>query len=306
MKFKRKKINIGKVSTMSIVINSIEVVLLIGLLIVDTFDLNENLMNVLRPFATVALVMLIFEGLTSVRDGFIWKKANEQNEMLTEAFEQLDELNVQLRKQRHDFINHLQVVYSLIDMQENEEAIRYIETVYGQMHRLSVGMKTAKPAVNALLQAKLANAEQRGIQLELDVSSPYDELPMNDWEFCRVLGNLLDNAMDALEGCESPKIKVELYEDIRTYGFCVSNNGPKIPPQICVRIFNTGFTTKAAGHGLGLSIVRELMEGCGGSIEVSSDDEQTAFTGSMPRADLTPEQREEIEKAEQKKGGLTP
>ena len=78
MKFKRKKINIGKVSTMSIVINSIEVVLLIGLLIVDTFDLNENLMNVLRPFATVALVMLIFEGLTSVRDGFIWKKANEQ------------------------------------------------------------------------------------------------------------------------------------------------------------------------------------------------------------------------------------
>ena len=129
---------------------------------------------------------------------------------------------------------------------------------------------------------------------------------MKDWEFCRVLGNLLDNAMDALEGCESPKIKVELYEDIRTYGFCVSNNGPKIPPQICVRIFNTGFTTKAAGHGLGLSIVRELMEGCGGSIEVSSDDEQTAFTGSMPRADLTPEQREEIEKAEQKKGGLTP
>ena len=126
MKFKRKKINIGKVSTMSIVINSIEVVLLIGLLIVDTFDLNENLMNVLRPFATVALVMLIFEGLTSVRDGFIWKKANEQTEMLTEAFEQLDDLNEQLRKQRHDFINHLQVVYSLIDMQENEEAIRYI------------------------------------------------------------------------------------------------------------------------------------------------------------------------------------
>ena len=52
MKFKRKKINIGKVSTMSIVINSIEVVLLIGLLIVDTFDLNENLMNVLRPFGS--------------------------------------------------------------------------------------------------------------------------------------------------------------------------------------------------------------------------------------------------------------
>ena len=115
-KLRGKKINIQKASTMSIIINSVEVVLLVCLLVVDTFDLNTSLMHIIRPFSTVALIMLIIEGITSVRDGFIWKKTNQQNEMLMEAFSELDNLNVQLRKQRHDFLNHLQVVYSLVDM----------------------------------------------------------------------------------------------------------------------------------------------------------------------------------------------
>lgn len=284
MKLRGRKININKASTMSIVLNSIEVLLLIVLLIADLFDLNESLLRIIKPFTTVALVMLMIEAVTSVRDGFIWKKTNQQNEMLVEAFSQLDDLNVQLRKQRHDFLNHLQVVYSLVDMKESDEAIKYIETVYGQMHRLSAGMKTNKPAINALLQAKLANAEQHGVQLELDVTSPYAELPMNDWELCRVLGNLIDNGMDAMQGMQNPQMKVELYEDLKSYGFKVSNNGPEIPPQMCARIFGTGFTTKSAGHGLGLSIVKEIMENNGGDVSVSSTMQETAFVGIMPKA----------------------
>lgn len=284
MKLRGRKININKASTMSIILNSIEVVLLIVLLIADLFDLNESLLRIIKPFTTVALVMLMIEAVTSVRDGFIWKKTNQQNEMLVEAFSQLDDLNVQLRKQRHDFLNHLQVVYSLVDMKESDEAIKYIETVYGQMHRLSAGMKTNKPAINALLQAKLANAEQHGVQLELDVTSPYAELPMNDWELCRVLGNLIDNGMDAMQGMQNPQMKIELYEDLKSYGFKVSNNGPEIPPQMCARIFGTGFTTKSAGHGLGLSIVKEIMENNGGDVSVTSDRQQTAFVGVMPKA----------------------
>lgn len=284
-KLRGKKINIQKASTMSIIINSVEVVLLVCLLVVDTFDLNTSLMHIIRPFSTVALIMLIIEGITSVRDGFIWKKTNQQNEMLMEAFSELDNLNVQLRKQRHDFLNHLQVVYSLVDMDENAEAVKYIETVYGQMHRLSVGMKTDKPAINALLQAKLADAERRGVKLELDVTSPFSGLPMNDWEMCRVLGNLIDNGMDAMEGMHDARMKVELFEDLKGYGFRVSNNGPEIPPQLRDRIFGTGFTTKSAGHGLGLSIVKELMESYGGEIDVSSDVNETAFTGALPKAE---------------------
>ena len=290
-KLRDRHINIDKTATMSIAINCVEVMLLVGLLVADLFDLNEAVMRVIRPFSTVALVVLIVEGITSVRDGFVWKKTNRQNEMLREAFDQLDDLNVQMRKQRHDFLNHLQVVYSLVDMGENAEATHYIENVYGQMHRLSLGMKTDVPAINALLQAKLGDAERRGMKMELDVTSRYANLPMNDWEMCRVLGNLIDNALDAMEGMPDGRVVVELYEDIRAYGFRVVNNGPQIDPDVLPRIFNTGFTTKATGHGLGLSIVRELMEDCGGKIDVQSQPGRTDFVGTLPKG----ETKEEIE-----------
>ena len=289
-KLRDRHINIDKAATMSIVINCVEVVLLVALLVADMFDLSEELLRIVRPFSTVALVVLIVEGLTSVRDGFVWKKTNRQNEMLREAFDQLDDLNTQMRKQRHDFLNHLQVVYSPVDMGENAEATKYIETVYGQMHRLSAGMKTDKPAINALLQAKLGDAERRGVRMELDVTSRYAGLPMNDWEMCRVLGNLIDNAMDAMEGMEGGRLVVELYEDIRSYGFRVVNNGPAIDPEVLPRIFNTGFTTKAAGHGLGLSIVKELVEDCGGEISVESAPGRTAFAGTLPKGEIREEE----------------
>lgn len=287
-KLRDRHINIDKAATMSIVINCVEVVLLVALLVADMFDLSEELLRIVRPFSTVALVVLIVEGLTSVRDGFVWKKTNQQNEMLREAFDQLDDLNTQMRKQRHDFLNHLQVVYSLVDMGENAEATKYIETVYGQMHRLSAGMKTDKPAINALLQAKLGDAERRGVRMELDVTSRYAGLPMNDWEMCRVLGNLIDNAMEGMEG---GRLVVELYEDIRSYGFRVVNNGPAIDPEVLSRIFNTGFTTKASGHGLGLSIVKELVEDCGGEIAVESAPGRTAFAGTLPKGEIREEDK---------------
>ena len=290
MKLRGRRVNVRKAATMSIVMNSIEVALLIGLLLLDVFTDNPKLMHFARPFSTIALVMLILEGLTSVRDGFIWRKTNQQNEMMAEAMDQLDELNIQLRMQRHDFLNHLQVVYSLVDMKENDEAVRYIETVYGQMRRLSAGMKTDKPAVNALLQAKLAQAEDKGVRLQLEVTSPLTELPVNDWELCRVLGNLIDNGMDAMEGMVHPEMKVELYEDLKSYGLRVSNNGPAIPEAIQQKVVNTGFTTKAAGHGLGLSIVKEILEDAGGGISLESDAQRTAFTGWIPKAEQTGKQ----------------
>ena len=102
--------------------------------------------------------------------------------------------------------------------------------------------------------------------------------------------NLIDNAMDAMEGMEGGRLVVELYEDIRSYGFRVGNNGPAIDPEVLPRIFNTGFTTKAAGHGLGLSIVKELVEDCGGEISVQSAPGRTAFAGTLPKSEIREEE----------------
>ena len=147
-------------------------------------------------------------------------------------------------------------------------------------------LKTSIPAVNALLAAKHADCEENHIRFETEIASAWTDFPIPGWEMCRVMGNLIDNAVDALTdaGTKDPLIRVTLGETPRAYVFSVSNNGPAIPDEIRESIFHLGFTTKSAGHGSGLSIVSEILESYSGEITVESTPERTSFSGTIPKA----------------------
>lgn len=113
----------------------------------------------------------------------------------------------EMRAQRHDFMNHIQVVYSLIEMNEPGEAMAYMDKIYGDMQRVSRMMRTACPAVNALIQAKVVEASQRGAELKLSIAAKWDDPLMPAWEICRVLANLIDNALDAATALSCPRAK---------------------------------------------------------------------------------------------------
>ena len=70
----------------------------------------------------------------------------------------------------------------------------------------------------------------------------------------------------------------------QAFTFSVANNGPAIPQSLQRSIFQLGFTTKSDGHGSGLSIVRDILRDYGGLIRVESDEGNTAFIGTIPRA----------------------
>ena len=199
----------------------------------------------------------------------------------------LEELNSTLRAQRHDFLNHLQVVYTLVDLKKYDDANAYIEKVYGDIQKVGSVMRTSIPSVNAILHAKQMMCSSRGIDVEFDVRTTLAELPMEDWEFCRVLGNIIDNSIHALEGVEGgKKMTVEIGEDLRGYRFRIANNGPAIPPELWQRIFEEGFTTRPEGSGMGLAICRRLLGACSGELRVFSDDTETVFEGSLPRGNV--------------------
>ena len=108
---------------------------------------------------------------------------------------------------------------------------------------------------------------------------------MPDWEMCKVLSNLIDNAVDAMADMPAAgqKLRIELAENVKQYTFLVENNGPAIPENIREHIFTPGFTTKGDGHGMGLHIVGETLRSRGGGIAVESDDKRTAFSGFVPK-----------------------
>lgn len=284
----RKMIDPGKTIFTIIVLNLSQIALIAAVLfyLVDMGGGPGLLANPwIIGLLSIILAAIVVNSLTAFRNRASLLRTGYQFQLLQDTLARLEILNRTLRGQRHDFMNHLQVVYSLVEMDEFKSASEYIEKVYGDIQKVSRVMKTSNAAVNALLQAKLLSCEKEGITAELNVTTQLKDLKIPSWEFCRVLGNLLDNAIYALQRKSGNRVlEIELHEDLRFFYFKVTDNGTPVEPQLFDKIFEPGFTTKGdKGEGMGLAISREILGSHGGSISVSSDAHTTSFSGKIPR-----------------------
>ena len=207
-------------------------------------------------------------------------------EHLQESHANLERLNSELRAQRHDYLNHLQVVYGLMELEEYDDLQGYLEPVFKDMLKTGKALKTSKPAINALLKAKMDEAEGKGIDLYVEVKSDLSKLVIEDWELCRVLANLIDNAITVLEDkAGEKKIRIDVTEDKAFYQFIVADNGPGIPKALQEKVFRQGYTTKSEeGHGMGLYIVANVIRNYKGTIELKSE-EETVFMFRLPKTE---------------------
>jgi len=211
----------------------------------------------------------------------------EQTQTMNDAIEQSQQLNRRLRAQRHDFANHLQVIQSLIQLEEYAQAEDYIRQVSRDIQVTGQVLRTSMAAVNALIAAKTAQAKERGLHMEIRGSASLEGLAMEQWEMCRVLGNLLDNAFDAAVQSHAPWITLDLAEGQGMLQLRVANGGPPIDEQAAAHLFEPGFTTKAEGQGMGLYIVRSTLEQYGGRVQVSSNARETVFSVTVPLQRVT-------------------
>ncbi|MGN0777620.1 MAG: sensor histidine kinase [Aristaeellaceae bacterium] len=291
---RERNISVKKASIYAIVINGLQIGLMLtivaAVLLLPGHQANEMLMETIL---IVAATVVIWGAVVDIREALSTRRLVSQLEDMDDTIEAMENLNNTLRAQRHDFLNHLQVVYSLMEMQEYDEANAYIEKIYGSITAVSRVMKTANPSINALLQVKLAACEKAGIPVTLNIQSAWKDLPMPGWEMCKVLSNLLDNAIDALQEVEPSQrsLTLTLTEDLRSFRFSVANTGPMIPIKSQESIFQPGITTKATGHGMGLYIVRKVLRDRGGDITLVSDATHTAFSGFIPK-EIAPVVRE--------------
>lgn len=295
MKRRKREVSIRKATWYAVIINGLQILLILvvlfAVLIIPEIQASPKLLVMLTLLASL---VVIWGAVVDITEAFSTRRLVRQLDDMDESLEALANLNITLRTQRHDFLNHLQVVYSLIEMEEYGEANEYIEQVYGRITAISRVMKTAVPAVNALLQVKVAACEAAKIPVQLNITSKWETLEniMPAWEMCKILSNLIDNAIDATEALPAKKrqLTISLTENLRQYCFSVSNTGKPIPQDMQESIFQPGFTTKGEGHGMGLYIVRRTINGRGGDIALVSDGERTEFSGYVPRAAVLPEE----------------
>jgi len=220
--------------------------------------------------------------LTLIKPAMMSRTKLEQTES---TLGDLNNLHNTLRAQRHDFMNHLQVVHSLIELSAYDEANKYISDVYDSIESVNSILKTGIPAVNAILEAKRRSSISKNIEMQIDIRTTLSEIPMPEWEICRILGNLIDNAVNAvLEKAKERKIHIEILDDIYSYKFRISDNGNGIKPDIKPQIFEAGFTTrKSGGEGMGLNICKNIVTKYNGSLDVNSEDGETTFVVTVPR-----------------------
>lgn len=271
-----------KAALFAAAVNILEILAALGLTVIVLMSKS----GAMARTAVVFLSLIVILGaVVDIREAVSAIRVHADVNSLDETVQAMTLQNRQLRVQRHDFLNHLQVVYSLMEMREYDEAMDYITQVYGDIRSVGKNLKTASAPVNALLMAKTQECRERGIHMDVDVRARWEDLPVADWEICRCLGNLIDNARDALKDTRHPKIRVTLTEDVRSFGFSVRNNGPRIDKEVMESIFEAGFSLKGEGRGMGLYITRQTLREAGGDITVTSDDRFTEFTGSLPRAE---------------------
>jgi two-component system sensor histidine kinase AgrC len=288
---KNSRFELKKVGIIILTINILQIGLLIFLLIysfitpasvVEFFGVNSQI------FLILLTIFSLINGFISIKDLSYFVKTHTHYSTLQETINSLENLNNSLRAQRHDFLNHLQVVYGLMQMEEYKDAKEYIDKVYDEIQKVSRVLRTANPTVNALLQAKLMQAEKKNILTEVYIASRLDNMPVPSWDLCRILGNLLDNAIAALENrADGRLLKLSLKEDLDSFYIHVENNGPVISEKHMKKIFLPGFTTKSdASGGMGLSIVKNILDDYGGKISVTSVEDSTLFAITIPREDI--------------------
>ncbi len=284
MKRLKRDVNANKAFWMAVVTNAIQAALMVIVVVYAMLQPGATAdMPMARYLLVLAAAVVIWGGAMDIREAASSRRLLQQLDDMDETISAMETLNNTLRAQRHDFLNHLQVVYSLTEMEEYAEANAYIERVYGAITAVSRVLKTANPAINALLQVKLAACEKAGIRVTVNIQSPWKDLPIPGWEMCKVLSNLTDNAIDALEEVEDRQLTITLTEDLKAFRFAVANNGPMIPVKSQQAIFNPGVTTKATGHGMGLYIVKKVLCDRGGDVSLVSNGEKTEFSGFLPK-----------------------
>ena len=184
----------------------------------------------------------------------------------TELFTALRELDGQrtltdtLRAQAHEFSNHLHVLQGLIELDRPDEAVRFIDRIGGGGRLLDGAAlgEVQDSAVSALLVAKAAVARERHVQLTLD---PDSALENGGDDAVTVLGNLIDNAVDAVGDGGHVVVHVQQEDDGGIF-VRVDDDGPGVPEADRERVFAAGVTTKTAagaqGRGIGLALVARI------------------------------------------------
>ncbi|MBN9178312.1 MAG: GHKL domain-containing protein [Microbacterium sp.] len=190
--------------------------------------------------------------------------------------ESMRTLGEALRAQTHEHGNRMHTAVALIELGRTADAVAILTDSARQSQALvdQVAARTeGDPTVGALLLGKASQATERGVRWEAHIDSDAPRSVLSPIDAVALVGNLIDNALDAAASGDEPRwVRVGLARTPEDeLEVVVSDSGAGVPDALRERIFERGFSTKPAGtegRGVGLALVREIVDQAGGSLVV--------------------------------------
>ncbi len=220
----------------------------------------------------LALELLLFlslEGtLSSWHRGFEARTELFQREIMSHQYEEVKEMYLNMRGWRHDYHNHLQVMKVQIAQGQLEEMKSYLDDLEQNLEQVDTYVKSGNLMADAVLNSKLSIAGQKGIRVNCKAVLP-DALSVEDVDLCVLLGNLLDNALEACEKIPEEQRFLRIYMVVnRSQLYMSVQNSAREELDFNERNY---ISTKRGNHGLGMKRVKALADKYEGYLTLANE-----------------------------------
>ena len=202
------------------------------------------------------------------------KLAAYQRELIDIHYREVDTMYRKMRGWRHDYRNHISTMKALLKSGEIAELTRYLDMLDTDLKTVDAAVKTGNPMADAILNSKLSLAAEKNVPVKTSVQIPV-RLSISELDLCVILGNLLDNAIEASLALPEEQRMVRVYMDTKESRLYISVT------NLCAgkkqkKLGNRYESTKGDGHGFGLVRIDSIVERYGGYLSRNSED--GAFT----------------------------
>ncbi|MGB7603954.1 MAG: GHKL domain-containing protein [Lutisporaceae bacterium] len=167
-----------------------------------------------------------------------------------------------INSQRHDFNNHINCLYGLLKLNKGKEAEEYIERLVDEINEFNIVVDAGNPILTALLNTKLMIAQKDKIYMEVDVDLP-EKMNIESIDLSIIVGNLLDNALEACKGEDLAYKYIEVDMNIRNNNLIIkvcNSKSSGIKADLCNNKVNYTSKKDASNHGFGLNNIRQAVE----------------------------------------------
>ncbi|MGL5314118.1 MAG: sensor histidine kinase, partial [Peptostreptococcaceae bacterium] len=205
-----------------------------------------------------------------------------ENNLMSNNIKQMTDTVDLLRTQKHDYMNHMQVILMQISNGKNEDARRYILGLAEEVKCNGSSFDTGNNYLDAILNFKNAKCSEVNIELTACIDSILENTAFEDTQLSSIFLNIIDNAIDELQKLNrlNKYIHVDTYIEDCNHIISIKNNGSKILDTN--KIFEMGVSSKGNNRGYGLYSIKQMLLRNKSSIYVLSDEEETEFVIKIP------------------------